>query len=318
MSDVIADWIAVDWGSTHLRAYAMTATPEVNTTSPDQQVLAEAQSANGMAKLTSEEFEPALLALIGDWLPGSSSDPAGHTKIPVIACGMVGAKQGWKEADYQVLPCSPLSSGGFTSVDTHDPRIAVRILPGLCQQNEADVMRGEEVQIAGLLACNADEFSRVCLPGTHSKWAQLAQGQVTAFSTFMTGEMFAVVSQHTLLRHGVDSNEWDDATFLNAIDQAIAAPQQLLSDLFRIRAKGLLEGMPANQARAHLSGLLIGNELAGAKNYWAGHRIALIGEGALVALYVAALKHLGVECEPFSPKTMTLSGLSKAYQSLTN
>ena len=299
-NEIQADWIAVDWGTTHIRAYAM---------SSQQQVLAEAQSADGMGVLAVDEFEPALLCLIAEWLPP-------HGQIPVLACGMVGARQGWKEAEYQKVPCSPLTSANLTQVSTADSRIQVSILPGLCQLDEADVMRGEEVQIAGLLATQSTGFSCVCLPGTHSKWAQLQQGQVTQFSTFMTGEMFALLSEHSILRHGVTSDEWDDEAFLAAVEQAVAAPQQWLCDLFRIRAKGLLEAMPAKTARAHLSGLIIGCELAGAKNYWQNQRVALIGEGHLVALYAAALKHLNIDSESFSPKIMTLAGLSDTYQAL--
>ncbi|PWQ96016.1 2-dehydro-3-deoxygalactonokinase [Leucothrix pacifica] len=295
------EWIAVDWGTTHLRAYAMSA---------DHQVLADAQSTDGMGSLAPDEFESALLQLISPWLPELGD-------IPVLACGMVGARQGWQEADYLNVPTEPVVPSNLTRVSSLDARIQVSILPGLCQTHEADVMRGEEVQIAGLLATQGAEFSSVCLPGTHSKWVRLAQGQVIRFSTFMTGEMFALLSEQSILRHGVNSNEWDDTAFLSAVEQAVAAPEQWLSGLFRIRAKGLLEQMPANTARAHLSGLLIGAELAATQSYWQGQRIALIGEDNLIEHYAAALQQLGIDSESFSPKTMTLAGLSDVYQALT-
>ena len=300
-------WIAVDWGTTHLRTYAM---------SSQHQVLAEAQSIDGMGVLAPDEFESALLRLIAEWLPEQGQNSEARGQIPVLACGMVGARQGWKEADYQHVPCSPLTAANLTQVETTDSRIQVYILPGLCQSGDADVMRGEEVQIAGLLATKAAQYSCVCLPGTHSKWAHLQQRQVTQFATFMTGEMFALLSEHSILRHGVASDGWDDAAFLAAVEQAIEAPQHWLSDCFRIRAKGLLQNMSANTARAHLSGLLIGGELAGARNYWQDQRVALIGEGRLATLYVAALNRLNIDCESFSSKVMTLAGLSEAYQAL--
>ena len=307
IADGYLDWIAVDWGTTHLRAYALTS---------QQQVLAEAKSADGMGGLAADEFEPALLRLISEWLPEQGLNAVEQGQVPVLACGMVGARQGWKEAEYQIVPCSPQSRDGLTTVITNNKRIELQILPGLCQLNEADVMRGEETQIAGLLATKSNAFSCVCLPGTHSKWVQLNQGEITEFSTYMTGEMFALMSEHSILRHGVHSTEWDDAAFLAAVNHAVNSPQLLLNDLFRIRAKGLLEAMSANTARAHLSGLLIGSEIAGAKHYWQSQRVALIGEDELVALYVAALNHLGIDCEVFSPKAMTLAGLSNAYQAL--
>ena len=180
-------WIAVDWGTTHLRAYAMDA---------NHAVIAETQSADGMGVLQTGEFETALLALIETWLPASG-------KVVVLACGMVGAKQGWVEATYRAVPCGLKADVELTLVPTQDERLDVRILPGLCQHDPADVMRGEETQVAGLLAEQGDDVKTVCLPGTHSKWVALEDGHIRSFSTFMTGELFALLSTHSILRHSV-------------------------------------------------------------------------------------------------------------------
>jgi len=128
-----ADWIAVDWGTSHLRAWAM---------GPGGAVLGKAESADGMGGLRPAEFEPALLRLVESWL--------GTGTTPVIACGMVGAKQGWAEAPYRPVPCKP---GAATPIapNVTDPRIALHILPGISQDSPADVMRGEETQVAGIL-----------------------------------------------------------------------------------------------------------------------------------------------------------------------
>lgn len=109
-----ADWIAVDWGTTHLRVYAVQASGTV---------LATQHSDQGMGRLTPDTFEPALINLIADWL---SDDRV----TPVLACGMVGAKQGWQEAPYQHCPCPPLQAQALLRVNTSDPRIQLTILPG--------------------------------------------------------------------------------------------------------------------------------------------------------------------------------------------
>ena len=167
---ITADWIAVDWGTSTLRAWAM---------SHDGQDVATASSAEGMGQLTSAEFEPALLRLVETWL-----EPAKPT--PVIACGMVGAKQGWTEATYSDTPCQPQSR--FTAAPTRDPRLNMHIISGVSQSDPADVMRGEETQIAGFQRLNPKWDGVICLPGTHTKWVQMSAGEIVSFQTFMTGE----------------------------------------------------------------------------------------------------------------------------------
>jgi 2-dehydro-3-deoxygalactonokinase len=291
-------WIAVDWGTTHLRTYAM---------SDSHTVIAEAQSSNGMGALKTNEFEAALLALVSEWLPSTG-------KILVLACGMVGARQGWVEAAYRNVPCALLSGIKLTLVKTDDDRLDVRILPGLCQSAPADVMRGEETQIAGLLAEKGEGITTVCLPGTHSKWATLEKGHIQSFSTFMTGELFALFSTHSILRHSVNTAEWDEEVFLLAVKESMEQPEMLLSNSFRIRAQGLLG--ETTGAKARLSGLLIGSELAGAKHYWAQHSVALIGDTALSELYEKALHSLAVETQHYDPKDMTVAGLRQQAQNI--
>ena len=132
-----ADWIAVDWGTSNLRAWAMGASG----------VLDHGESHEGMGTLSRDGFEPALLRVVSPWLQDGRV-------MPVIACGMVGARQGWIEAVYRAVPCSPVSAAQMTVAPTSDSRIRVHIAPGLSQDRPADVMRGEETQIAGALALN--------------------------------------------------------------------------------------------------------------------------------------------------------------------
>ncbi len=289
------DWIAVDWGTSNLRAWAM----------GEAGVLAAAASDQGMGSLTHEGFEPALLALIGDWLaPGRQT--------PVVACGMVGAKQGWREAPYRATPCAPVAATGLCAVPTRDPRLKMQIVPGLSQSRPADVMRGEETQIAGALALDPGFDGVICLPGTHSKWAHVSAGEVVSFQTFMTGEMFALLSAQSVLRHGIAPEGHDPDTFDAAVTEAISRPERLAARLFSLRAEGLLTGLSPIAARSRLSGLLIGAELAGAKPYWLGQRLRLIGSEALVPNYARALAAQGVTAETLPATECTLAGLAVA------
>lgn len=292
MSDVAPAWIAVDWGTSNLRAWAM---------GPEGQVLAEASSDEGMGKLTREGFEPALLRLIAPWLAGTP---------PVVACGMVGSRQGWCEAPYRTVPCTPVDRSALVMAPASDARLKVSIAPGLKQVSPADVMRGEETQVAGALRMMPGYDGVLCLPGTHSKWVHISAGEVVSFQTFMTGEMFALLSEASVLRHGMQGGGWDDAAFDTAISEALSRPERLGARLFSLRAEGLIAGLSPQAARARLSGLLIGTELAAAKPYWLGQRVTLIGAEKLSAAYARALSSQGVDAQRLSATDCTLAGLA--------
>ncbi len=297
MSDagIIADWIAVDWGTSNLRAWAMSA---------NGTVLAKASSAKGMGGLSKAEFEPALLELISPWLGTGTTD--------VLACGMVGSRQGWAEASYRAVPTKAV--GNVTKVTCQDPRLRVSILPGIKQASPTDVMRGEETQIAGYLRAEPDFDGVICMPGSHSKWAHISAEEIVSFQTFMTGEMFNVLSAQTVLRHSVQTEDWDNGAFGTAVGDALSRPEAIAAKLFQLRASELLEGTPKPVLRARLSGYLIGAELAAARPYWLGQNVALIGEPALTRLYSQALSELGVDAKNMDGDKMTLSGLTAAYK----
>ncbi len=289
------NWIAVDWGTTHLRAHLMGA----------DSVVTEATSEDGMGTLARDAFEPTLLRLVGAWLND-------HSQTRVLACGMVGSRQGWLEAPYRATPCAPLDSAGMVHVPTRDARIDVWLVPGLKQMQPADVMRGEETQIAGALALLPDFDGVICLPGTHSKWARVSAGEVVGFQTCMTGELFSLLSTQSVLRHGMEGDGWDDAAFASAVSDAIAQPEKIASRLFALRAEGLIAGLGADAARARLSGLLIGIELAATRAYWLGQNVALIGAPALSALYARALALQGVTARELPATACVLEGLASA------
>lgn len=292
------DWIAVDWGTSHLRAWAMAGA----------RVLDSARSDQGMGALTRPGFEPALMALVGDWLPAKGA-------VPVVACGMVGSRQGWVEAPYRPVPCTPLDPMGAVMAAALDPRLNVQVIPGLRQNAPADVMRGEETQIAGFIAANPGWDGILCLPGTHSKWVHLSAGEVVSFQTFLTGEMFALLSEHSVLRHSLAG--WDEGGFTAGLDAGMERPDRLLARLFALRAEGLLQGLDPGIARARLSGLLIGAELAAARPYWLGQRVAVIGADGLARAYATALGRLSVPVRVEDGDALTLKGLCAAHAQLT-
>lgn len=292
-----AGWIAVDWGTSNLRAYAMGAGG----------CLAEASSDEGMGRLAREAFEGALVRLIEPWLG------AGRV-TPVIACGMVGSRQGWQEAPYRAVPCAPLNPESLVAVATCDARMSVRLVPGLKQVKPADVMRGEETQIAGALALMPGFDGVLCLPGTHSKWVHLSAGEVVSFQTYMTGEMFALLSGQSVLRHGMTGEGWDETAFDEGVSEALSHPERIGAKLFALRAEGLLSGLGPAAAKARLSGLLIGLELAGARAYWLGQPVALVGAEKLSAHYARALASQGVTARPLPARNTVLAGLTAAFR----
>ena len=293
------DWIAVDWGTSHLRAFAIGA---------DGAVLDRAQSADGMGTLAQAEFEPALMRLIEPWL--------GDGSIPVIACGMVGAKQGWVEAPYCSVPCKPGEAVPIMPA-TRDGRIKLHILPGVSQGSPADVMRGEETQTAGVIQENPQFDGILCLPGTHTKWIHISAEEIVSFRTAMTGELFALLSKSSVLRHSVTGEDFDRDAFDAAVAETLSRPERLAQSLFNIRAEGLLHGQSPAAARGRLSGLLIGAELAAAKPYWLGQQVLIGGAPALVALYERALQSQGVLCQTRDAETLTLAGLRLVHAKLT-
>lgn len=291
----LADWIAVDWGTTNLRAYSMQGAT----------VVARAESDDGMGKLSPDGFEPALRKITGHWCVDD---------LPVVACGMVGSRQGWVEAPYRSVPCTPMAE---TLARAPCQRGAsVHIVPGLAQRDPADVMRGEETQIAGFLSLNPGWDGVLCLPGTHTKWAQLSAGEVVSFQTFMTGELFALLSEASVLRHSVSAEGWNDDAFSEAVSAAISKPERLAQRLFGLRATGLLQGANAAATRAALSGYLIGAELAAARPYWLGQNVAILGSGSQALAYRSSLALQGVPALLVDTERTTLAGLTAAHRTL--
>lgn len=295
-------YVAVDWGTSSFRLWLI---------GVDGGILGERRSAEGMSKAASLGFAGVLQAHLD-----SLSVPA---SVPVIICGMAGARQGWVEAGYIDTPTSLAAIlTGAVSVPSQERDI--RILPGLAQRSaEApDVMRGEETQLLGALAAEVQGEQLVCMPGTHSKWVRVVDGMVTGFSTFMTGELFDVISKHSILAQAIaGAGEPDSAAFEAAVGAIFKQPAMATSLLFGARSGQLLHGLSPAGAKAWISGTLIGSEIGGALSS-AGRdaRITLVASGSLQTLYETAFKCLSISYQTIDADAAVRRGLSAAAKAI--
>ncbi len=289
-------FVAVDWGTSSFRSWLMTAGGEA---------IAESRGSEGMLHCVASGFAPVLrhhLARLGA--------PDG---IPVLICGMAGARQGWREPPYLKTPTrlDALHEGAIRIDASGD----TRILPGIAQAraDRPDVMRGEETQLLGVT--EPDFAGLICIPGTHSKWIRIEQGHVVEFSTYMTGELFSVISQHSILAHAVETDgpsAVDNEPFREGLAAALAAPSGLTASLFRLRAAQLLGFEQRADGTARLSGLLIGSEIADVLHRHGARPLRLIGAGQLGRLYEAALKAQGFDVTAVDAEEASRLGLAKA------
>lgn len=266
--------VAIDWGTSSLRGALIDG---------DGRVLEEQNHARGILTVPPGGFREVFDSLFGTWM----KEPGARCLIS----GMAGSRQGWVEAPY--CPCPTGLAEVRTKVREIEPgRIA--IVPGLCDEHAGvpDVMRGEEVQIFGAIALTGLRNGLFVLPGTHNKWARVKDGRVAGFRTFMTGEFYALLSQHSILARTLDASAaFDEAAFLSGVAQADNG-EGLLHNAFGARTLSLFERMSAGELASYLSGLLIGEELR-TQSVRANGEVVLIGSPALTQRYALALKSLG-------------------------
>jgi 2-dehydro-3-deoxygalactonokinase len=273
--------IAVDWGTTSVRAYQIDG---------DGQVLATRTRECGIQKLGATPFADAFADLLGDWAALS---------LHRIASGMIGSRQGWLEVPYVHAPASLRDLAASLAVT---PGNELTIVPGVITRDTAgtpDVMRGEETEVIGALD-QAAASALFVLPGTHSKWVRVANGTIVDFHTFMTGEIYAVMLAHSILgRLAEPAVAPDGAAFARGIGRGIGAGT-ITHDLFAARTLVLTGEMAPADVSEFLSGLLIGREVRSGR-IWAqaagndASRVTVVGADDLSARYVAALHAAGVD-----------------------
>lgn len=281
-------FVAVDWGTTNRRVFAI----------EDGRVVATERDDRGAAAV--EDF-PAEVAAIR----------ARHGDHPLLLAGMVGSNIGWRAMPYVPAPA------GLAEVAAAVAEVAtgVRIVPGVSYRDGArgDVMRGEEVQLLGAVAAGlvpADAL--LCQPGTHCKWATMAQGRIAAFVTAMTGELFALLRGHGLLARQLTGAVSDGAAFRDGV--AEGARGDLAASLFGIRAAALLGMRDDADAAAHASGLLIGADVA-QRLAQARHDIVhILADPALGALYAAAIETLGARAAIVDSTAAFVAGITRIQE----
>ena len=295
--------IALDWGTSSLRAYRLGAAGET---------LEVRGLPLGVMQLdgSEAEFERALEQACGDWQRAAP-------EVPMIACGMVGSAQGWREARYVE---APLGAGELTLLPIERSHgMPLWLVPGVIQRGSVpNVMRGEETQVFGLLDGDGDQVEPLLigLPGSHSKWVTVEGGQLSRFQTFMTGEVYQARLGHTILgRTAVTSESFNAAAFERGLRVARSSEGQAgpLSTIFSSRTLVLTGELNGAAQADYLSGLLIGHELAAMTSVLQvppSQPIVLIGNSTLCARYLWALEHCGFESLRFAPEA-TAAGLWK-------
>lgn len=292
-----AQLIALDWGTSSLRAFLLGQSGTIlSQISAPLGVMQLKQTPKRNPRSNSNVFEKALEQTCGPWIKQMPS-------LPIIASGMVGSTEGWREASYLSVPMDVSDLGKYlTKIETTKGR-SIHIVPGLVRRGElVNVMRGEETQILGALtALPSHERKKVwiCLPGTHSKWTFVNGTTVRDFETFMTGEVYAVLCQHTILGRTLKPSP----SFLpRAFDRGLQVAETaghlgVLSNIFSVRTFGLSGKLSAEEQADYLSGLLIGHEIAALPRLDADTDlpakelppILLVGEPSLCMRYQRAL-----------------------------
>ena len=276
--------IGLDWGTTTFRAYRLGA---------DGGVIDGKSAPSGILKIPAGGFERVFEREIGSWLVEQAD-------LPVIASGMITSRQGWVEVPY--CPCPAGSDELARALWRHATgggRV-IHFVPGLSivgADGVPDVIRGEEAQIIGAVG-DVPGRRLLVLPGTHSKWALAQGGRIVWFATFMTGELFGVLKEHSILGRLIAGDADDAQAFRRGLAYARSHPGGLLNRLFSARTLGLFGHLPESGIASYLSGLLIGSEIAEALDCLEqapdGEEITVIGSSGLSERYLLAIAEAGL------------------------
>jgi 2-dehydro-3-deoxygalactonokinase len=284
--------IALDWGTSSLRGFLMAADGSLCETRSAAHGILALPEPGGVAG-----FERAFAEIAGDWL-------ARRPQLPVVAGGMVGSAQGWVEAPYVATPADTSVLAERAATVTTSDGVRILIAPGVVHDPAdapPDVMRGEEIQIAGALARRPEIAAAawMVMPGTHSKWVEIVDGRIVRFATHMTGELFALLRRQSILGRLMPeeaaTGERAEAAFLDGL--AAARGGALAHRLFSVRTLGLMKRLDADLLEDRLSGLLIGHEIVSAlaDGGIAGLPLVVVGDGRLSRRYARALRAFGLE-----------------------
>lgn len=294
--------IIVDWGTSAFRAYLV---------GSSGQLIDKKSAPLGLQKIPIGGCEASLNSQLKDWLEA-------HPSVPLVMAGMVGSKQGWLETPYVSVPVTLDGlAGNFVSVPWHDER-RVLIVPGIDTlahnvSQDYDVIRGEETQIFGALSLIDDQVTgtrRFCLPGTHSKWVCVKGGAVVTFRTHMTGELFELLCENSLLAKSMSGREFFPESFVSGVNKARTSPRataNFANLAFSVRTLALSGKLSEEQLFSYLSGLMIGLELISEATE--GEHITLIGSKSLCDCYRLAAETLGIDTQTIDAERATVAGI---------
>ncbi len=269
-------FIALDWGTTSFRAYLIGA---------DGSVKNQFASPEGILAVKDQGFEAVLESHIGSW----------DKTLPVVASGMITSRQGWIELPYAECPAGLLDLASHLKVHQTTSGRTIHFITGMHHKSTSighDVMRGEETQVFGSLESGALHF---VAPGTHSKWIDVAKHKIIGFSSYMTGEVFALLRNHSILGRLMTSDVADEPAFLKGVDKALVDPAGFLHSIFSVRTLGLFNDMHPEHLASYLSGIVIGTEVAHATvNNDRAAKYVVLASAGIGARYVQAMTHAGL------------------------
>ncbi len=280
--------IAVDWGTTNRRAWAL---------GPGGAVLRERADASGLLAVQDRRFAESLEAFLGDWR-GSG--------VPIVIAGMAGSRMGWAEVPYVAAPV-PLADLARNLMKVgHVAGSECWIVPGVSVDSgsQPEVMRGEECQILGALLAQGQTEGTFLLPGTHSKWARVSDRSLIAFRTYITGELFNLLRQSGTLAQLMTGDSSDEAAFARGV-RAAGPHGELLNRLFSARSLALFGRLDGQAIASYVSGMLIASEMRDALAAWpdlARTSVICVGSAAILARYGTCATLLGLELQGIDNK----------------
>ncbi|MBY6028035.1 2-dehydro-3-deoxygalactonokinase [Halomonas sp. DP8Y7-1] len=288
--------IGIDWGTSSFRASLVDRHGEA---------LESRESPHGILAVPDRDFAGFLRHTIDDWL-------AAHPGMPILASGMITSRNGWIETPYQPLPLG-IKELAHALVSADAPGLGqVHFVTGAVQSPEGerpDVIRGEETEIFGYLATQGVSAGTFLLPGTHNKWLTVEQGRITRFVTCMTGELYALLREHSLLGRTMRQGEFCPEAFVRGVQTARRHPGELLATLFTTRSLHLFDQLSPEHSADYLSGLLIGEECLGQLRLGPPpEQVTIIGRPDLAERYRIATELLSL------PSTLATPGLSRHGQ----
>jgi 2-dehydro-3-deoxygalactonokinase len=304
-------YIAIDWGTSHFRAYLCNADKQKGFTLLEQRVGPSVVKVN-------KKFEQTLIDIISPWIEQ-------YGNLPIYMSGQITSSIGWHETPYLECPFNP-ENLLREAVNFDCKKLNITALPGSrcrLKSNLHDVMRGEELQVLGFLKHNP-QYQKgevlLCLPGTHTKWVLINNSEILCFKTAMTGELYNLLChQSVLIPADCEDGDFDWKAFEEGCKLTLSSDSgNLTHGIFSVRTRQLSKELTPLQAKAYLSGVLIGSDVRAARHAseWqllGNARVVVIGTNQLNKCFVTALKQIDVKCVEFDIKTATLSGFNYLY-----